>query len=157
MSRFLTTALYKFVELPDHADLQAPLLELCQRHQVKGTLLLAGEGINGTIAGAPDDVHAVLAWLRSDVRLAELEHRESWADAAPFHRLKVRLKAEIVTMHVDGLQPARMIPRRAVFLNCRPGSRPSAARARFSMPAPVANGASRCSAPAESAAKNPQP
>jgi len=108
MHRFLTAALYKFVELPDHADLQAPLLELCKRHQVKGTLLLAGEGINGTIAGAPDDVHAVLDWLRSDARMADLEHKEAWADAEPFHRMKVRLKAEIVTMHVDGLQPARM-------------------------------------------------
>ncbi len=108
MSRFLTAALYKFVELPDHADLQGPLLELCQRHKVKGTLLLAGEGINGTIAGAPDDVHAVLGWLRSDVRMVDLEHKEAWTDVAPFHRLKVRLKAEIVTMHVDGLQPARM-------------------------------------------------
>ncbi len=108
MSRFLTAALYKFVELPDHAELQAPLLELCQRHQIKGTLLLAGEGINGTIAGAADDVHAVLAWLRSDARLADLEHKQAWSDVAPFHRMKVRLKAEIVTMHVDGLQASRM-------------------------------------------------
>ncbi len=108
MSRFLTAALYKFVELPDHADLQAPLLELCRQHQVKGTLLLAAEGINGTIAGAPADVHAVLDWLRGDARFADLEHKESWAEEAPFHRMKVRLKAEIVTMHVDGLNPARM-------------------------------------------------
>ncbi len=108
MSRFLTAALYKFVDLPDFADLQAPLLALCRQHQVKGTLLLAEEGINGTIAGLAQDVHAVLEWLRSDPRLADLEHKEAWADEAPFHRLKVRLKAEIVTMHVPGLNPARM-------------------------------------------------
>jgi UPF0176 protein len=107
MSRYLTAALYKFVDLPDFADLQAPLLALCKQHEVKGTLLLAAEGINGTIAGLAQDVHAVLAWLRSDPRLANLEHKEAWADEAPFHRLKVRLKAEIVTMHVEGLNPAR--------------------------------------------------
>ena len=108
MSRFLTAALYKFVDLPDFAALQAPLHALCLQHEVKGTLLLAAEGINGTIAGRPDDVHAVLAWLRADTRFADLEHKESWADEAPFHRMKVRLKAEIVSMHVEGLNPARM-------------------------------------------------
>jgi len=106
MSRYLTAALYKFVELPDHALWQAPLLALCRDQEVKGTLLLAAEGINGTIAGRPDGVQAVLAWLRSDPRLADLEHKESWADEPPFHRMKVRLKAEIVTMHVPGLRPA---------------------------------------------------
>ncbi len=111
MTRYLTAALYKFVELPDHADLQAPLLALCREHGVKGTLLLATEGINGTIAGRPNAVRAVLAWLRSEPRLADLEHKESWADAPPFHRMKVRLKAEIVTMHVSGLRPAAMAGR----------------------------------------------
>jgi len=108
MSRFLTAALYKFVELPDYAELQAPLLALCRAQQVKGTLLLAGEGINGTIAGEPAAVHTVLDWLRRDARLADLEHKESWSPELPFHRMKVRLKAEIVTMHVPGLNPARM-------------------------------------------------
>ena len=108
MPRYLTAALYKFVELPDFALLQAPLLALCRDHAIKGTVLLAGEGINGTIAGHPEDVHAVLGWLRSDPRLVDLEHKESWADAPPFHRMKVRLKAEIVTMHVPGLRPAVM-------------------------------------------------
>ncbi len=108
MSRYLTAALYKFVEWPDHGRLQAPLLALCRAHGVKGTVLLANEGINGTIAGPPDGVRGVLAWLRSDARLADLEHKESWADEPPFHRMKVRLKAEIVTMHVPGLRPAAM-------------------------------------------------
>lgn len=108
MSRYLTAALYKFVDLPDYAQWQEPLLAECQKHAVKGTLLLAAEGINGTIAGEPAGVRAILARLRSDPRLADLEHKESWADALPFHRMKVRLKAEIVTMHVPGLNPARM-------------------------------------------------
>ena len=84
------------------------MLAVCRANGVKGTLLLASEGINGTIAGAPSEVQAVLAWLRSDARFADLEHKESWAMDAPFHRMKVRLKAEIVAMHVEGLQPARM-------------------------------------------------
>ena len=105
---FLTAALYKFVELPDHAALQAPLLAVCEVHGIKGTLLLAAEGINGTIAGLPDDVHAVLAYLHSDARLATLEHKESWASAMPFYRMKVRLKKEIVTLGVPDVHPALM-------------------------------------------------
>lgn len=109
MSRFLTAALYKFVDLPDYAQIQPRLLAECEAHRIKGTLLLAREGINGTIAGAPQDIQAVLKWLRSDPRLADLEHKEAWASEAPFHRMKVRLKAEIVTMHVPGLDPTRTV------------------------------------------------
>ncbi len=108
MPSFLTAALYKFVELPDYAALQAPLLACCEAHAVKGTLLLAAEGINGTIAGPESGVRAVLAWLRSDVRLAALEHKESWTDVRPFYRMKVRLKKEIVTMGVPDVHPALM-------------------------------------------------
>ncbi len=108
MPSFLTAALYKFVELPDYAALQAPLLACCEAHAVKGTLLLAAEGINGTIAGSESGVRAVLAWLRSDVRLAALEHKESWTDVRPFYRMKVRLKKEIVSMGVPNVHPALM-------------------------------------------------
>jgi len=102
---YLTAALYKFVDLPDHADWREPLIALCREHQVKGTLLLAPEGINGTIAGPEAGVLAVLAWLRRDSRLADLEHKASWSAHPPFHRLKVRLKREIVTLRVPGLRP----------------------------------------------------
>ena len=103
---FLTAALYKFVELPDHAALQAPLLACCEANGVKGTLLLAAEGINGTIAGPEAGVHAVLTYLRSDPRLAALKHKEAWAEQMPFYRMKVRLKREIVTMGVPDVHPA---------------------------------------------------
>lgn len=103
---FLTAALYKFVELPDHADLRAPLLACCEANGVKGTLLLAAEGINGTISGPEAGVRAVLTWLRSDARLARLEHKEAWAEHMPFYRMKVRLKREIVTMGVPDVHPA---------------------------------------------------
>ena len=108
MPRFLTAALYKFVELPDFAALQPPLLACCEAHHVKGTLLLAPEGINGTIAGPADGVGAVLDFLRADPRLAALAHKEAWADQLPFYRMKVRLKREIVTMGVPDVHPALM-------------------------------------------------
>jgi UPF0176 protein len=104
----LVAALYKFVELPDFADLKAPLLACCEQHGVKGTLLLAEEGINGTIAGMHAGVHAVLAYLRSDSRLADLTHKESGASKMPFYRMKVRLKKEIVTLGVRGVNPNKM-------------------------------------------------
>lgn len=106
---FLTAALYKFVSLPDYADLQAPLLAVCEDNHIKGTLLLAAEGINGTISGAEAGIRKVLAWLRSDPRLAELEHKESWAEHVPFYRMKVRLKKEIVTMGVPGIDPRHIV------------------------------------------------
>jgi UPF0176 protein len=108
MAKILTAALYKFVELTDFADLQAPLLACCEANQIKGTILLAQEGINGTIAGTPAQVNAVLAYLRRDPRLADLTPREAYADKQPFYRMKVRLKREIVTMGVDDLNPAEM-------------------------------------------------
>jgi UPF0176 protein len=107
MTPFLTAAFYKFVCLPDFAQLQAPLLALCQSHGVKGTILLASEGINSTVAGPASGVHAVLDWLRSDPRLVDLAHKEAWSDKPPFHRMKVRLKREIVTMGVPGVSPTK--------------------------------------------------
>ena len=107
--KFLTAALYKFVSLPNYADLQAPIHAACDAHHIKGTLLLAAEGINGTIAGLPDDIKAVLQFLRTDAlfegRFADLEHKESYADEHPFYRMKVKLKKEIVTMGVPSVNP----------------------------------------------------
>ena len=106
---YLTAAFYKFVDLPDFAERRAALLALCEAHQVKGLILLAREGINSTIAGTPEDVHAVLAYLRSDPKLADLEHKESFSNKAPFHRMKVRLKKEIVTLGVEGISPTQRV------------------------------------------------
>lgn len=106
---FLTAAFYKFVDLPDHANRRAPLLAFCEAHNVKGLILLAREGINSTIAGTPEDVRAVLAYLRQDPKLADLEHKESVSSKAPFHRMKVRLKKEIVTLGVDGISPIKRV------------------------------------------------
>lgn len=107
--RYLTAALYKFVDLPDVEALREPLQACCDAHQVKGTLLLASEGINGTIAGLEPGVRAVLAHLRADPRLATLQHKEAWAHKPPFLRMKVRLKKEIVTLRVPGLDPNKTV------------------------------------------------
>lgn len=99
MSSFTIAALYKFVDLPDFEALQAPIQQIADENDIKGILLLAREGINGTIAGSREGIDKMLAYLRRDVRLADLVHKESVSeDKAPFHRLRVRLKKEIVTM-----------------------------------------------------------
>ncbi len=105
---FLTAALYKFVSLPDFAALRDPLHDFCTARGIKGTLLLAAEGINGTVAGPERGIRELLARLRSDPRLASLEHKESWSEREPFYRLKVKLKKEIVTLGVEGIDPNRM-------------------------------------------------
>lgn len=113
MTKYLTAALYKFVSLPNYQTLQAPILAACKNHQIKGTLLLAAEGINGTIAGLPDDIHQVLHYLRTDPlfenKFADLEHKESYADEHPFYRMKVKLKKEIVTLGVPGVSPTKKV------------------------------------------------
>ena len=107
--KFLTAALYKFVTLENFAALQANIHAACEAHQIKGTILLAREGINGTIAGLPENIHKVLHFLRTDSqfegKFADLEHKESYADEHPFYRMKVKLKKEIVTMGVPSVNP----------------------------------------------------
>ncbi|MDG2045216.1 MAG: rhodanese-related sulfurtransferase [Maricaulis sp.] len=105
MPRFLVAALYKFTPLNNDATMQAHLKQACSRNAVFGTILLAPEGVNGTIAGPEAGVRAVLATLRALPGCTELEHKESWADSQPFLRLKVRLKKEIVTMGMPGIDP----------------------------------------------------
>lgn len=81
--KFLTVAFYKFVELPDFEIRKEPLLAFCERHGVKGLILLAKEGINSTIAGQEDAIRAVLAYLRADPKFADLQHKESWSELPP--------------------------------------------------------------------------
>ncbi|NJR72774.1 MAG: rhodanese-related sulfurtransferase [Scytonema sp. CRU_2_7] len=105
----VVAALYKFVKLQDFAQKQHPLLSLCQAHEVKGTILLAPEGINGTIAGSRQAIDSIFSFLRSDSRLADLEYKESYADDLPFDRMKVRLKKEIVTIGLPGVDPNELL------------------------------------------------
>ena len=109
MSQYVVSALYKFVTLNDFESLQQPLLDVMKEQGVKGTLLLAQEGINGTIAGSQASIDAVLNWLKKDPRLANLVHKESFDKEIPFYRTKVKLKKEIVTMGVEGIDPKMVV------------------------------------------------
>ena len=99
-------ALYHFARLADPAARQGPLLDLCRAQGLCGTLLLAPEGVNGTIAGPRAGILAVLDHIRAWPGFAGLDWKESAADAPPFARMKVRLKAEIVTMGQPDMDPA---------------------------------------------------
>lgn len=108
MAEYLTAAFYQFFDFEDHIEFQPRLLEACESRNILGTVLLAPEGINGTIAGAAEDVLSLLAFLRDDPRLAHLVHKEAIATAPPFHRMKVRLKKEIVTMGQPQVRPSEL-------------------------------------------------
>lgn len=109
MSQTVVCALYKFVTLEDYQDIRQPLLSLMLDNAVRGTLLLAKEGINGTVAGPRDAIDTLLAYLKSDPRLAELSYKESYTDTPPFLRSRVKLKKEIVTMGVEGIDPKKVV------------------------------------------------
>lgn len=110
MEHAIIAAFYKFVKLPDFAQKRSPLLSYCKAQGVKGTILLAQEGINGTIAATSrDSIDSVLSFLRSDPRLSYLEYKESYADYPPFERMKVRLKQEIITIGLPGVDPSERV------------------------------------------------
>ena len=102
---FTIAALYHFTRFADPAAVQGPLLALCQAQGVKGSLLLANEGINGTIAGPRAGIEAVIAHIRTLPGCAALEWKESSSQTPPFGRVKVRLKREIVTMGQPDINP----------------------------------------------------
>ncbi|HEY9199538.1 MAG TPA: rhodanese-related sulfurtransferase [Gammaproteobacteria bacterium] len=106
---YTVAAFYKFVALADPQELRERLHSAGRRLHIKGTVLLAAEGINGTIAGDGEAVAGFLRLLRDDPRLADLEHKESFAHAAPFARLKVRIKREIVTLGRPEADPNRQV------------------------------------------------
>jgi UPF0176 protein len=105
----VVAALYRFVKLPDFAALREPLLQCMHSNEVRGTLLLAAEGINGTIASSREGIDAVLQFLARDPRLADIETKESFVDENPFYRSKVKLKKEIVTMGVEDIDPNHIV------------------------------------------------
>lgn len=108
MSNIVAT-FYKFVALPKFQDLRQPILAECKSQEIKGTILLAAEGINGTIAGTRQGIDNILAYLRSLESFVDLEHKESTAEKMPFTRLKVRLKKEIVTLGKPEVDPNQKV------------------------------------------------
>lgn len=106
---FTIAALYHFTKFPDPASLQAPLLTLCRAQGIKGSILLATEGINSTVAGSADAINSLIAHLKGLPGCARLEWKESWSDTPPFGSLKVRLKREIVTMGQPDINPSARV------------------------------------------------
>ena len=100
-------ALYRFAKFDDLEVIQAPLAALCQQHAIKGTILIASEGINGTIAGSAEGISQVIAHIRALPGCDGLDVKYSGAREMPFYRMKVRIKHEIVTMGVAGIDPKR--------------------------------------------------
>jgi UPF0176 protein len=109
MTQITVCALYKFVRLSDFKAMREPLLQKMLAHDVKGTLLLAEEGINGTIAAEQAGIDAVLDYLNADKRIAPVSYKVSYTEENPFHRTKVKLKKEIVTLGVEGLDPTKVV------------------------------------------------
>lgn len=102
-------ALYRFVEIEDIASLRARLLPFCQEHDVCGTLLLAPEGINGTIAAPPDQIDAVIDCLDQELGVRQGELKFSESEDKPFRRLKIRPKKEIITMRAPEADPTKRV------------------------------------------------
>ena len=107
--QIVVSALYHFVTLDDYPSLREPLHDFMIDHDIKGTILLAQEGINGTVAGSRAAITALHTWLRSDDRLSELRTKESYNEKMPFYRTRVKLKKEIVTMGVQGIDPNHIV------------------------------------------------
>ena len=106
MSSVLNISCYKFIPLPDAEAWRERLERECLARGLLGTILLAEEGINCFLAGEAEAIHAVMAMLRADVRFADLAPKESWSDAAPFKKMRVRVKREIIRMDHPTIRPA---------------------------------------------------
>jgi len=108
-SQVTVSALYHFVTLENFQEIRQPLYDFMVNHGIKGTILLAQEGINGTVAGPQYAIDKLHDWLRSDQRLQDLRTKESYDDDMPFYRTRVKLKKEIVTMGVQGIDPNQVV------------------------------------------------
>jgi len=106
VNTILNISCYKFVALPDAAQLRQPCLDQAHARGLKGTILLAPEGINFFLAGRAVDVRAMVDWLRQDPRLCDLNPKESWSSTQPFQKMLVKVKTEIIRMNHPSIQPA---------------------------------------------------
>ena len=109
MTQYIVCAMYKFVALENYEAMRQPLLEKMEEQGIKGTLLLASEGINGTVSGPREGIDNLLAYLNSDPRIHPISYKESLHEEQPFYRTKVKLKKEIVTMGVEGIDPRHTV------------------------------------------------
>jgi len=109
MPSFVVHTFYKFVPLPDYRELRPPLRNVCLELNLIGTILLAPEGINATLAGQEEQVAAFWEFLRRESRFSDIQPKISTTSNQPFQRMKVRLKKEIVTLGVPGIDPSREV------------------------------------------------
>jgi UPF0176 protein len=109
MSEIVVAAFYKFAKLPDFKQLQAPFLEFCLSVNINGTILLAAEGVNGTVAGSRSGIDSLISFLKAEPRLHDIEHKESFTNETPFDRMKVKLKKEIVPLGVSTVDPNELV------------------------------------------------
>lgn len=109
MSEIVVAAFYKFANMPDFIQLQAPLLDFCLSANINGTILLASEGVNGTVAGSRKSIDFLMVFLRAELRLHDIEHKESFTNELPFDRMKVKLKKEIVPLGVSTVDPNTLV------------------------------------------------
>ncbi len=100
---YVIRAFYRFVELDDYIRLKEPMLEFCKSINMKGTILLAREGINSTISATEESMNKFWEYLGQDERLRDIPHKDSYAHTQPFERMKVRLKKEIVRMGIEDI------------------------------------------------------
>ena len=108
-NEILVAALYKFEEIDDLLTLQSNLYEICEKNNIMGTILIANEGINGTISGKTNEINQTISLLKSDKRFTNIEIKYSSSDKQPFHRMKVRLKKEIVTIGLPQINPNKKV------------------------------------------------
>ena len=109
MTEVVIRAFYKFVHLPDFEEVRERLFAVATVEDIRGTILLAEEGINGTVAGGRAHMDALFSAIRSDERLSTLKYKESVSEEQPFYRMKVRLRKEIVTMGVPHIDPNQTV------------------------------------------------
>ncbi len=109
MPQHTVYTLYKFVAIERWRELRQPLLAVMTAHQIRGTVLLASEGINATVSGRADNIAEFMRWLRGQAGLADLEYKQSITDKPPFKRAKVKLRKEIVSMGVPGIDPRHVV------------------------------------------------
>ncbi|MDX1340767.1 MAG: rhodanese-related sulfurtransferase [Reinekea sp.] len=109
MNTIVVSALYHFVRLDNPLEQRDPLLKFLDQHDIRGTLILAEEGINGTVSGTRQSIDALYQWFKEHPQLAGVKAKESFHDSQPFYRTKVKIKKEIVTMGVEGIDPKEVV------------------------------------------------
>src|SRR6056300_446792 len=109
MENIVVSALYQFVRMEQPESLRQPLMNFLNEQDIRGTLILANEGINGTVSGTREAIVALHAWFKAHPPLDQVSSKESFFDEQPFYRTKVKLKREIVTMGVEGIDPLKTV------------------------------------------------